>query len=231
MFYINPLYLIWVGPPFLLTFWAQLRVRTTFSTFSRMPSTVELTGAEVARLILRKNSIHDVEVEEGTGRAWSVYHLRRKVLCLSPNIYHDRSLTSMGVAAHEAAHAIQHAHGYGLLRIRQGIAPAAILGSNLAILLFLVGVILGGLNLVKAGGIAFFLMVSFQVITLPVELNASKRAKLLLTRYGLVSSPELEGVDQVLSAAAWTYVAAALTGIFQLFSLRSGLIGAKPRNH
>ncbi|MBI2875499.1 MAG: zinc metallopeptidase [Candidatus Tectomicrobia bacterium] len=217
MVYIDPLYLILLGPPFLLTLWAQLKVRTTFSALSRIPAAVGLTGAEVARLILRRSSIHDAEIEEGAGWLWSHYDLRHKTLGLAPGIYHDRSLTAIGVAAHEAGHAIQHAHGYGLLRIRQDLALGSVVGSNLAMILLGLGLILGAANLVKAGGMVFFLTVSFQVITLPVEFNASKRARLLLTRYGLVSSLELEGIDQVLKAVAWTYVAAALTGIFSAF--------------
>lgn len=227
MFYFDSLYFILVGPAILLTLWAQMKVKGTFSKYSRIPSATSISGAETARLILQRNGIHGVPVEETQGWFSDHYDPIHKVLRLSPNVYRDTSLASIGVAAHEAGHALQHAQGYAPMVVRQTVAPAAIFGSNIAILLLFLGVIINAFGLIKLGIFAFSLAVLFQVITLPVEFNASRRAKALITQYGIVTSRELDGINRVLSAAAMTYVAAAIAALSQLlyFLVRFGLIG------
>jgi len=227
MFYFDPLYFIILGPAILLTIWAQVKVKGTFSRYSQIPSASGLTGAEVARIILQKNGLYDVPVEETHGWLSDHYDPFRKVLRLSPTVFRDSSLASIGVAAHEAGHAIQHARGYAPMVLRQTLAPAAIFGSNIAIFLLFLGLIINAFGLIKLGIFAFSLAVLFQVVTLPVEFNASRRARLLVSEYGVVTRDELYGINQVLSAAAMTYVAAAITAISQLlyFLIRFGLIG------
>jgi hypothetical protein len=226
MFYLDPLYFILVGPAILLTLWAQVKVKGTFSRYSRLPSASGITGARVARLILDRSGLQGVPVEETQGWLSDHYDPLNKVLRLSPNVFRDSSLASIGVAAHEAGHAVQHAHGYAPMILRQTLAPAAMFGSNIAIFLLFLGMIINAFGLIKLGILAFSLAVLFQVITLPVEFNASRRAKALVTQYGIVTTSELDGVKRVLNAAAMTYVAAAVAALSQLlyFLIRFGLI-------
>jgi len=187
------------------------------------------TGAEAATRILHANGIHDVGVERTHGFLGDHYDPRRRVLRLSPDVYGGRSLASVGIAAHEAGHAVQHQAGYAPLALRNAIVPLAGFGSNAALGLFLLGAFMQAFLLMKIAVVLFAAVVLFQLINLPVEFDASARAKRLLVDYGIISSDELPRVSRVLNAAAMTYVAATVTAIVQLiyFAWRAGLLGRR----
>jgi Zn-dependent membrane protease YugP len=175
-----------------------------------------MTGAEVARHLLDTEGLYDVQVEETRGFLSDHYDPRGRVLRLSPDVYHTPSVAAAGIAAHEMGHAMQHANRYTPLQLRSAIVPAVQFGSSLAPILFFVGFLLGFTSLAWLGVILFALAVVFSLITLPVEFDASKRAKMLLNRNGLLMAEEMKGVDKVLDAAALTYVTAAVAAIGQL---------------
>jgi len=216
MFMIDPLYLIMVAPVFLLSLWATLRVKSTFKKYSSVVSRSGLSGAEVAKLILRQNGLGNVDVVETTGFLSDHYDPRTKVVRLSPDVYRSTSIAAIGVAAHETGHAIQHARNYGPLSLRNTMVPVASIGSNMSWIIIFAGLLLQAANLMLLGIILFTAVVAFQVITLPVEFNASTRAKQVLVSQGFMSGAEIAGVDKVLSAAAMTYVAAAASAIATL---------------
>lgn len=224
---IDPLYWMMMLPVLLLSMWASLRVRKAFNKFSKVRSRSGMTGAEVAANILRKNGLNNISVVKTRGILSDHYDPLRKVIRLSPDVFDSNTIAAIGVAAHETGHAIQHAEAYTPLILRNIIAPTASIGSNLSWIIIIIGFIFGSLGLVKIGIILFSLVVVFQLITLPVEFNASTKAKELLVSYGLVDSTELSGVKSVLSAAAMTYVAAAISSIMTLlyFLLRAGFLG------
>ena len=228
--FFDPIYLILVGPTLLLALWAQLRVKTAFGKYSRVMTRRGMSGAEAAREVLRKADIYDVEVEQVGGFLSDHYDPRSKKLRLSPNVYSSPSVAAVGVAAHEAGHAIQHAHNYGPLALRSLLVPTASFGSWLAFPLILIGMFVGSLGLAKIGVLLFGAIVLFQIVTLPVEFNASARAKKALDGTGLVvDEDEMRGVSSVLTAAGWTYVAATLSAIMQLlyFAYILGLLGGR----
>ena len=216
MFYFDPMYFIFLGPAIILTIWAQAKVKGTFKKYSKIGSQAHVTGADAAARILEYNNINDVKILETKGWLSDHYDPSKKVLKLSPKVYRSTSLASVGIAAHEAGHAIQHAQGYAPLVLRQAIAPAAVAGSNLAMAFLIIGFIMGAMGLVKVGIILFSIAVLFQIITLPVEFNATARAKEQLAAVGILNNNEIVGVNKVLSAAAMTYVAATITAILQL---------------
>ncbi len=222
---LDPLYWAMMAPVMLLSLWASFRVKRSFHKFSQIPSFSGMTGAEVAQLILQRNGLGDIPVEETSGFLSDHYDPGRKVVRLSPDVFRSNSLAAIGVAAHETGHAIQHKNAYGPLVLRNTMAPVASIGSNLSWIIIIAGFVLGLMGLVKIGIIAFSIVVFFQIITLPVEFNASSRAKELLVSYGIVSSNEIDSVKKVLSAAAMTYVAAAASAIATLiyFLIRAGL--------
>lgn len=224
---IDPLYWMMMTPILIISLWASFRVKSSFKKFSKVPSRSGHTGAEVARIILQRNGLTSVPVEESRGFLSDHYDPRKRVVRLSPEVFNSSSLAAIGVAAHEVGHAIQHAKLYRPLVLRNAIAPTASIGSNLSWIIIFGGFIMGSLGLVKFGILLFTLVVVFQLITLPVEFNASSRAKQLLTGYGIVSSGEIAGVNKVLSAAAMTYVAAAASAIATLlyFLIQAGLLG------
>jgi Zn-dependent membrane protease YugP len=226
MFFFDPLYFIILAPALLLSTWATLKVKSTFHKYKRVPSRSGVTGADAARHLLAQNGLN-LPIEEHPGELSDHYDPRVRKLRLSPDVYRGRSLAALGVAAHEAGHALQHATGYQPLHLRQSIAPVAGFGSSASWFLLLLGFLFGSMGLVKLGILLFTAVVAFQLITLPVELNASARAKQMVYAYGIVAEDERGGVEKVLNAAAMTYVAAALTGVLTLlyFLLRSGLLG------
>ncbi|HPI93836.1 MAG TPA: zinc metallopeptidase [Deltaproteobacteria bacterium] len=225
--FLDPLYIIMIVPTFLLSLFAQFRVSSSFKRYSKVPSSRGITGASAARLILEAEGIRDVAIELGRGFLSDHYDPRVKVLRLSESVYSGSSLASVGVAAHEAGHAIQHARGYMPLQLRSALVPISSLGSNLAWPLLLIGFIFMAKTLIMAGIIFFTLAVLFQLVTLPVEFNASSRALHALPATGILTDTEVAGARKVLSAAALTYVAAAATAVVQLlyFLLRAGLLG------
>jgi uncharacterized protein len=225
----DPLYLIMIMPALLLSIYAQIKIKSTYSRFSQVPTARGVTGAQAAQMILKAAGIHDVAVEVTRGNLTDHYDPRGKVLRLSEEVYAGRSVASVGVAAHEAGHAIQDARGYAPMKLRGSLVPVTSLGSNLAWPLLLIGFILHQQTLLMAGILFFSLAVLFQIVTLPVEFNASSRALAALPASGILSEHEVNGARKVLTAAALTYVAAASAAILQLlyFILRSGLLGGR----
>lgn len=217
-FSINPLYLALTIPPLLLSLWAQWRVKSTFTKFSRVGVRSGMSGHEAAEAIVRASGMQGVTVERHQGFLSDHYDPRSKTLRLSPDVYDGRSIASIAVAAHEAGHSIQDATSYAPLGLRSALVPAVQWGSRLWMLPFLAGMFVPALGqLMWIGIVLFALVVVFQLVTLPTEFNASKRAKAVLVSTGIVSSREEElGVAKVLDAAAMTYVAALVASIMQL---------------
>lgn len=204
----------------LLCVGASALVNSTMSKYSKVRNMNGLTGAEAARRILNQEGLYDVQVACLNGRQGDHYDPRTRTVKLSYENYNSPSVTSVGVAAHECGHAIQHAKGYAFLKIRSALVPVVNIGSNLGIPLILIGVLLGwNQTLIQIGIWAFSLAVLFQLITLPVEFNASRRAVSKIDQYGLLTMQENDGCKKVLRAAALTYVAAAASSILQLLRL------------
>lgn len=205
-----------------LSLWASARLRSTFSKYSQMRSYSGLTGAQAAERILRNSGINDVRVEHIDGNLTDHYDPRSKVLRLSDTVYGSQSVAAIGVAAHECGHAVQHARGYAPLRFRSAIVPIANFGSAISWPLILVGILIGGNSsslLINLGILAFSFAVLFQLVTLPVEYNASNRAVRVLDESGILGQEELDATKKVLGAAALTYVAGAATQLLQLLRL------------
>lgn len=229
MFYFDPLYFIILAPGLLLAAWAQMKVKLTYAHANQIPSNSGITGRDAAHMILRANGISGVDIEVSQGMLSDHYDPVKKVLRLSPDVYGGHSLSAVGIAAHEVGHAIQDAQRYKPLVIRNGIVPMANIGSNLSWFLMLGGFAMGSLNLIMWGIIAFSLVVIFQLVNLPVEFDASNRARTTLIANGIISPGEEKEVAKVLNAAALTYVAATITAILTLlyYLIRSGLLGGR----
>ena len=223
------IFLVLIGV--LLSLWAQNRVNSTFARYSRVRSFSGMTGAEAARL-LNAQGIYDVTVQPVSGKLTDHYDPRTKVVKLSDSVYNATSVAAIGVAAHECGHAMQHNEGYGPLRFRSALVPVANFGSQLSWPMILLGILFGGLGspLVQVGILMFGLAVLFQLVTLPVEFNASSRAVRLLDSQGILSGEEVDGTRKVLKAAALTYVAAAAGSILQLLRLVI-LFGGRDRDN
>ena len=199
---------------------AQMRVSSTFKKYSKVRSRSGLTGAEAAQRILQLSGIYDVRIEHIRGELTDHYDPSAKVLRLSDATYASNSVAAIGVAAHECGHALQHNKGYAPLSFRTALVPAANIGSKLGIPIILLGVLLGMNQMfIQIGIWVFAIAVLFQIVTLPVEFNASSRALTMLGSYGLMENDETRGCRKVLSAAALTYVAAAASSILQLLRL------------
>ena len=221
MFYpfgIDPTYLILI-PAVLISAWAQFKVSSTFNKFSTVRSMNGYTGAQVARILLNDAGLQDVEIQQIAGRLSDHYDPKAKVLRLSSDVYGSTSVASIGVAAHEVGHAIQDKESYTALDFRNAIVPLVNFSSSLSWILFLVGILFSFSSLVNIGIILFSVVVLFQLVTLPVEFNASSRALKLLEARGILYDNEIEGAKKVLGAAALTYVAATLMAILQLVRL------------
>jgi hypothetical protein len=227
MFYLDPMYFVFVGPAILLAMWAQFKVKSAYARASRYAPRSGLTGAQAAQRILNAYGISDVAIEPVRSFLGDHYDPRHKVLRLSPGVYHGQNLAALGIAAHEVGHAIQDAHNYGPLAIRNGLVPMASIGSNLSILLIIIGFLMGMTGLATAGILLFGVVVLFQLVNLPVEFNASSRARQILLSNGMVTQEEDRVVGKVLSAAAMTYVAATLTAILTLFYYISLVYGGR----
>jgi uncharacterized protein len=207
-------YLIWIAPALLLAMWAQFRVRSTYAQASQVPA--RLSGAAAARHILDAAGLQHVTIEPIAGQLTDHYDPRDKVLRLSEGVYGAPNAAAVGIAAHEAGHALQDAKQYAPLMIRNLAVPAANFGGSIGILMIMVGAGMGMLAVLWAGIIAFGCVAAFQLVNLPVEFDASNRAKRLLSDYGIVGSQEMTYVNGVLNAAAWTYVAATLQSVLTL---------------
>lgn len=206
-------------PAILLSLYAQAKIQSTYSRYSKQYSISGLTGAEAARRILDYNGLYDVAIEMIPGNLTDHYDPRDRVLRLSQGAFHSTSIAAIGVAAHEAGHALQHNRGYVPLIFRNALVPVANIGSNLSWVLILLGIFLSSAGLINLGILLFTAVVLFQVITLPVEFNASSRALNQLDNYNILYKEELYKAKKVLSAAALTYVAATLMAVSQLLRL------------
>jgi uncharacterized protein len=221
--FFNPLYILFSLPALLLGLWAQWKVQSSFKKYSQVRSWSGMTGAEAARRILDGDGLHQVNVEETRGFLSDHYDPRAKVLRLSPAVYRSNSLAAVGIAAHEAGHALQDKERYAALQFRSALVPTVQLGSWLGPIVFIAGFFLlqltGGAfgeGVAWLGVLLFGATAVFAIVTLPVEFDASKRAKLLLVQKGIISSQETTGVSSVLDAAAMTYVAGAIQAISTL---------------
>ena len=225
--FLDPFYLIVLGLGAVLSIGAQMWVKRKVSKWSEVATSRGMTGAEVAAAILRAEGIRDVQIEPVSGFLSDHYDPSKKVLRLSPDIYRGHSVTAAGIAAHEVGHALQHAEGYWPMSIRQKMVPVANVGTNLGLWITIIGLVIGVTGIAMAGVVMFGGFVLFTLITLPVEFDASKRAKRILEERGLVQGRELEGVNEVLRAAAATYVAAAAAAILQFLYWLSLVVGRR----
>ncbi len=230
MFWFDPYYLIFMAPAFLLMLAAQWYVSSAFKKWSRVPLRANLSGAEAAERLIRYGGLYGVRVEAVQGMLTDHYDPRSKVLRLSPQVYQGRSVASVAVAAHELGHALQDQEGYAPLKLRGMMVPAVNIGSYLGWILIFIGLILNFLQLAVVGLVVFSLGAVFALVTLPVELNASARAKRLLRETGIVQTEEeAMGVNRVLNAAALTYVAALVTALLQVMYYAMLIFGGRRR--
>lgn len=214
-------YFIFFIPGMLLMLWAQSKVKGNYNKYSKVANMSGMTGAQAARRILDSNGLHDVPVEAVRGELSDHYDPRKRVLRLSQGVYGVPSIAAVGIAAHEAGHAIQHATAYGPLVARTNIVPVVNIGSNLGFIVLIAGLFMQMTGLAWAGVALFSLSTLFALITLPVEFDASKRAKVALVQAGIVDNgvqggQEIKGVDNVLDAAAWTYIAGFAASLMTL---------------
>lgn len=212
--FFDPLYFLMIAPALLLMFWAQMRVKSTFAAAQQVPT--PLSGAAAARHILDSAGLQNVAVEQVPGHLTDHYDPRDKVLRLSQDVYSSRSTAAVGIATHEAGHALQDAKHYAPLVIRNAAVPAATFGGNASMLLLLLGMLFQSQQLLIFGIAAFACVVVFQLVNLPVEFDASNRAKRLLVDHGIVGQSDMVYVNRVLNAAAWTYVAGTLQAVMTL---------------
>ena len=225
----DPMYLLFMVPGMLLALWAQFKLKSTYAEASRIAARSGYSGAETAHVLMESAGIHDVGIEPVQGFLSDHYSPKEKMLRLSPDIYEGRSLAALGIAAHESGHALQDAHGYAPLRIRSLLVPVAGFGSNAVWIILVIGFALHATGLILAGIVVFSGTVLFQLVNLPVEFDASRRARQILLANGLIAQDEDYYVKKVLNAAALTYVAATLTSVLTLlyFLFRSGLLGGR----
>jgi hypothetical protein len=229
-------YLLFILPALALSLWASFRVKSAFKKYSRVRAMSGLTGAQAARAMLDRAGLKDVTVTRSRGMLSDHYNPLNKTLALSEGVHDSPSVAAIGVACHEAGHALQHAHGYKPLYLRSALVPTANIGSSLGYIVMMVGIFLMymagtqvGQTVVLFGAVLFSAVLVFQVVTLPVEFDASNRAKRLAVEYGIVAAQEREGMDKVLNAAALTYVAAVVSTLMTLlyFLFRAGLLGGR----
>lgn len=225
----DPVYFLFIGPGIALSMWASWKTKSAFNKYSRVRSATGLTGAEAARAMLQRAGIYDVEVKPTRGFLSDHYNPLDKTLALSEATYSQPSVAAVAVACHEAGHALQHAQGYKPMWLRSALVPTANIGSSIGMWSMIGGLFLQAQGLVLFGALLFSAVLLFQVVTLPVEFDASARAKRLAFDYGLVTQGERQGVSKVLNAAALTYVAAAVSTLLTLlyFLLRSGILGGR----
>ena len=229
MLFFDPLYLMIMAPVLIFSLIAQWLVKSRYKKYSQYALSSGYRGVDIARRILQANGLGDVPVEETGGWLSDHYSPVEKTLRLSPDVYNGRSIAAAGIAAHEAGHAIQHATGYVVMNAWQMLAKPASFASNMAFWVIMIGFFMQAAGLVQLGILLFSLIVLFQIVTLPVEFNASKRAKELLYEYNIVRGQEYNGVAAVLNSAAMTYVAAAASSVATLlyFLMRAGLLGGR----
>lgn len=215
------LYFMFMLPGIILMMWAQSKVRGSYAKYSKVANHLNMTGAQAARMVLDANGLQNVQIEQVKGELTDHYDPRSRKLRLSQGIYGVPSIAAVAVAAHEAGHAIQHATGYAPLKTRTAIVPMVSIGSNLGIFVLMAGFFMNQIGLAWAGVALFALSTVFALVTLPVEFDASKRAKVALVQTGIVdggvaNGPEGKGVDTMLDSAAWTYVAGFAASLLTL---------------
>ncbi|MDD2480180.1 MAG: zinc metallopeptidase [Victivallaceae bacterium] len=230
--FFDPMYLLFALPGLLFALYASFMTKTTFAKYSKITSSTGVSGAEAAKRLLDDAGIHDVGIEMANGFLSDHYDPSAKMLRLSSDVYHGRSLSSIGVACHEAGHAIQHAKNYAPLGLRSAMVPLTSISSPLSYVFILIGFLFSAPNLILLGALIFSVAVLFSLVTLPVEYNASARAKKLMVSAGIVSPKEAADAGAVLNAAFMTYVAAAVSAILTLlyYLWRAGLFGGSRRN-
>ena len=217
MFYFNPQYLLFMAPAILVMLAAQMYVSSTYRKWGQVPTNSRLTGEQVSLRLMLQAGLTDLELHQIPGNLSDHYDPRKKTLSLSPAVYQGSSVASVAIAAHELGHAVQDKEEYFPLRFRSMLVPAVNIGSTLGWILIMIGLILNIINLAWLGVLAFSGGALFALATLPVELNASARAKMLLRNSGIITSQQEEqGVNSVLNAAALTYVASLFTAVMQL---------------
>ena len=227
--FFDPMYCLFILPGLGLSLWASARVKRTFNRYAKVWSRRGFTGAQAAVALLRGAGITDVQIVRAHGVLSDHYNPVTKKLALSEPVYASDSIAAVGVATHEAGHAIQHARHYAPLWVRSALVPTASIGSSFGYGAMAIGLFLASTNLVRVGAVLFSAVLLFQVVTLPVEFNASNRAKALTVEHGIITAQEREGVDRVLNAAALTDVAAAVSTLLTLlyFLWRAGLLGGR----
>lgn len=228
----DPMYFLFIAPAFIFSLWASWRTKANFKKYSKVPVSSGMSGAEAAARLLAGAGIRDVAITRSRGMLSDHYNPVNKTLALSDGVYDSRSLAAVGIAAHESGHAIQHAQYYAPLKLRSMLVPTAGIGSNIGYFVMLIGLFMSSQNMVLVGAVLFSAVLLFQLVTLPVEFDASNRAKALVSQYGIVTEREKEGMNKVLNAAALTYVAAAVSTLLTLlyFLFRSGLLGGGSRD-
>ena len=225
----DPMYFLFIAPAFLFSLWASWRTKANFKKYSKVPVSSGLSGAEAAARLLEGAGIRDVTITRSRGILSDHYNPVNKSLALSDGVFDSRSLAAVGIAAHESGHAIQHAQHYGPLKLRSLLVPTAGIGSNIGYFVMLIGLFMSSQNMVLVGAVLFSAVLLFQLVTLPVEFDASNRAKALVVEQGIVGVDERRGMDKVLNAAAMTYVAAVASSLATLlyFLVRSGILGGR----
>jgi len=229
LYYYDSSSLIILLPALIFALWAQARVKSTYKRYSRVTGSRGITGAQVARTILDQNGLHNVQVEHISGSLTDHYDPRGDVVRLSDGVYGSASISAVGIAAHECGHAVQHAERYTPLVFRNTIIPVTNIGSKLSVPLILIGALISSYPLILLGILAYSLMAVFQLITLPVEFNASARAMDTITSGYILEDDEQRGARKVLNAAALTYVAALASSIAQILRLLLMFSGRRSR--
>lgn len=230
MFYFDPMYFVFALPALLLGLWAQFKVQSSFKKYSQVRAWSGMSGADAARRILDSNGLYNVQVESVQGFLSDHYDPSKKVLRLSPDVYRGNSLASVGVAAHEAGHALQDQQGYFPLYIRTSMVPTVQIGSWLGPIIFMLGYFISGTfgqSVAWLGVGLFGLTALFAIVTLPVEFNATNRAKAALVNLGITSENDRSGINSVLDAAALTYVAAAIQALSTMLYYIFLLVGRR----
>lgn len=227
--YFDPMYYIYMAPVLLLMLAAKLLVSSRFAKYSKLRNMRGMTGRQAAESVLRENGVYDVSIGRVNGKLSDHYDPKARVIRLSDGVYDTASVAAVGIAAHEAGHAVQHAGSYAPLKIRNAIIPVCNIGSSLSIPIIIAGAVLNFPVLIYAGLLLFSLLLIFQLITLPVEFNASARALRCIDEAGLLSEDEQRGAKKVLTAAAMTYVAAVLQSLVLLLYYFARFSGNKRR--
>ena len=229
MFFFDPTYLLFILPGVGLSLWASFRTKSAFRTYSKVPCARQLTGAQAARLMLDRAGLRHVGIGRSHGLLSDHYNPATRRLALSKDVHDVTSIAAIGVATHEAGHAIQHAAHYAPLWLRSTLVPTANIGSSIGYIVMMIGLFMASQSLVGIGALLFSAVLLFQVVTLPVEFDATARAKRLVVAYGIISEREREGMDRVLNAAALTYVAAVVSTLLTLlyFLMRAGFLGGR----